>query len=139
METNNPNNGQPPEKRDKNLNLKPFTSDNQPSGEAKSKGWDKRRFNRDILQNMLGLNIEDLPLDSFRDELIEKYGEGVKEMSIGQLMSMVQLKKAVKKGDTGAYYNVLNQAFGYPKESKDVNLTTDFEINIGGDNGNSQA
>lgn len=65
-------------------NLKPFTSENQPSPEAKSKGWDKRREALEILDEFMAkekMTLRELK-DLMEDFEVNPENHTVKEWKI---------------------------------------------------------
>jgi len=95
---------------------KKFTSDNQPSPEAKKKGWQKKRLLKDLADILLQgdkLNefktlSKDLGIDLTDDE-----------MTLEVAMSLKQAEKAIEKGDTSAYNSVMDRLKGRPMQEID--------------------
>jgi|GEM_PF-5938814 len=93
-----------------------FTSDNQPSPEAKKKGWQKKRLLKDLADILLQgdkLNefktlSKDLGIDLTDDE-----------MTLEVAMSLKQAEKAIEKGDTSAYNSVMDRLKGRPMQEID--------------------
>lgn len=103
-----------------------FTSENQPSPEAKSNGKRKKRILRDLanavvtgerlerareIAEALGLDLED---DEFTFDIV---------------LTMRQAEKALAKGDTSAYNAVMDRLIGKPKQAVDLTSGGD-KINI---------
>lgn len=99
---------------------KSFTKENQPSGAQKSAGWRRKKFTRDVLKDMLNMPYKFLPASKLKDQLLKSFGPDVKNMNIGQIMSLVQMNKSILAGDTAAFAAVLNQAHGFPKQQTDL-------------------
>ncbi len=92
---------------------KMFAKDRQPSPEAKKNGWKKKKFTRDTIRAMLELPAT-IP-EKMREELVEIYGEEVvASITNGQLMTLKQMHKAIKNGDTAAFTAVIDQGIGRP-------------------------
>lgn len=92
---------------------KQFTSDNQPPGSAKAKGWQKKKFSRDMIRTMLDLPIN-CPED-LKKEVVAYYGEGILEsLTAGQLIVFQQMRKALESKDTNAANFVTEHGIGRP-------------------------
>ncbi len=101
-----------------------FGKDNQPSPEAKSDGWRRRRTLQelaDALLNTSGINkakqtaIEcgmDLQDDEFTLEVV---------------MTLRQIEKAIKKGDTQAYSAAMDRMKGKPLQKNENENKHSFE------------
>lgn len=73
--------------------------------------------------------------DKIFDTLKDMYPELEKNMSIEEIMTIVQAHKAITKQDTVAYEKILDSAYGRAKQEtdvttngKDVNQVTIFEL-----------
>lgn len=127
-ELNNDNNG---EKRGKNMpeGIR-FNSGYQPSPEAKSQGWKEKRHVRELTTAILNVTAR------FPDTIFQKmrdiYPEIEQEMSVVEMMTLIQVSRAIKEGDTLAYKSVLDRAFGKPPEELELhqNITPKFKIVI---------
>lgn len=118
--TKRPNKKPPP-------NGKKFTTDNQPTGEAKSNGKKKAKFTRSVLKEMLNLPYKFTEESQLKQQLVKAFGPEALSMSVAELMSLMQMQKALLKGDTGAYNSVMDQALGRPAQSI---ISTDEDGNI---------
>jgi len=95
---------------------KKFSSKNQPSPEAKKKGWQKKRLLKDLANillqgdklNEFKLLANDLGIDLNDDE-----------MTFEIAMSLKQAEKAIQKGDTSAYNSVMDRLKGRPMQEID--------------------
>lgn len=92
---------------------KRFTSDNQPSPEAKSQGWTRRKLLRDLLNGTVKGKTKNL--DRWADAIAMYFGIDRSEVTYEMILHYTQFTKAIKKGDTSAYSAVLDRAFGKPK------------------------
>ncbi len=106
-----------------NVYGKGFDSRPQPSGEAKSKGRQKKRFTRFVIGEMLNMKYKFTP-ESFKQgvakQLKEAFGTTLDEMTIGELMTAQQIQKAILKGDQLSFQTLMNQAMGLPKQDLDI-------------------
>ncbi|MBL7961464.1 hypothetical protein JNL27_14615 [bacterium] len=100
----------------------PFSKDRQPSPEAKSAGWLKKRTLKELLaMELSGTDKSAALVRSF----VSKY-LGVKESEVGNeitleiAMHLRQIEKAIAKGDTRAYEVLNERAYG-KNISVDVN------------------
>lgn len=91
-----------------------FTADTQPSPEAKSAGWLKKRTLKELLaMELSGTDKSAALVRSF----VSKY-LGVKESEVGNeitleiAMHLRQIEKAIAKGDTRAYEVLNERAYG---------------------------
>lgn len=112
-------------KRLKNLNFNPhggkkFSRQRQPTGEKKSAGWKRKKFGREVIRALLEgkFNLS----DDLKKKLVESFGN-IDDKTIGEIMTLRQIEKAIKSADTPALVNLMNQAYGQPKSEIDV--TTD--------------
>jgi len=95
-------------------NAKKFTSERQPSPEAKSKGKKKQLFLKDIASQIVGGQaVEDVK------PIAEYLGIPESQIDIETLMHLKQMQKAIEKGDTKAYQAVLDRLKGKPRQEID--------------------
>lgn len=90
----------------------PFSKENQPTPEAKKKGWAKKRLLKDIAESIVSGDMKDIA-----SKLAKTFGLEVKEIDLATLADLRQLEKAVKTGDTRAYNAVMDRLRGKPKQS----------------------
>jgi hypothetical protein len=95
---------------------KKYSKDYQPSSDAKKKGWAKKKFERDLLKDMLNLPYKFLPDSKVKQQLKEAFGPYITNMTVGQVMALQQFQKAILKGDTYAFATLMNQVFGMPNQ-----------------------
>ena len=91
-----------------------FTSENQPSNEAKSNGIKKKYLLKDICNQIVGGTAA----DSLK-ALSELLGIPVNQIDIETLMHLKQIEIAINTGDTKAYSAVLDRLKGKPMQAID--------------------
>ena len=93
-----------------------FSSDNQPSPEAKKKGWQKKR----LLKDLADILLQGHKLNEFKT-LAKDLGIDLTddEMTLEVAMSLKQAEKAIQKGDTSAYNSVMDRLKGRPMQEID--------------------
>lgn len=105
--------GAPPKSRQ-------FSSTNQPNAEQKEKirrTREKKKVNRDILRDMLSMPYKFDPDSNVGKELKKSFGDKkFEKLTVGQLMILKQMNKAILGGNTQAFTTLWNQAFGLPKQ-----------------------
>lgn len=94
-----------------------FSSDYQPSGEAKSKGKQRKKFTREVMKEMLSMKYKFTPESRIKEQLVNAFGAGVLELTVAEVMVIQQMNKAVLKADTYAFQTVMDQALGRPVQS----------------------
>ncbi len=122
------------DKRAKNIEGKGvrFTSTKQPTGRAKSEGKMRAKFTRERIKELLAAQYNFSANSKVRVQLETAFGKQViANADAGTLAIMQQINLAILKGDTMAAREILNQAFGMPKET--VSQTTEI-IKFGYDN-----
>lgn len=96
-----------------------FSSDNQPTGKAKSNGKKKalllREFAKQLVTGQLKDNVK---------PIAEQLGIDIETVNVEMALHMSQLQKAIVSGDTMAYNSVLNRILGKVKEHIEVNDVT---------------
>lgn len=106
-----------------------FSSDNQPTGEQKSRGWWKKRRGKKLLQSILNLDFDGTTVDPSTGEkqqnIVKKqaaiYFQIPEEfITVEMIMSFRQIGMAIQRGDTSAYNSVMDRAFGKPKEVPEI-------------------
>ena len=90
----------------------PFSADNQPPGELKSKGHQKKKLLKDILSAALDPNGEHAKMIVACAAYMEKEPT---EITLADLMHFRIAQKAVQKQDVFAYQAVMDRAFGKPE------------------------
>jgi hypothetical protein len=117
---------------------KHFSKDYQPSNAVKQAGWDRKKFTRQVLKEMLDMKYKFSAKSPIKKSLVAAYGEQVLDMTVGQLMGLQQMEKAIKKSDSIAFTAMINQALGMPKQETEiterkivVTRKKDIELNEG--------
>lgn len=108
---------------------KPFSSTNQPSPEAKKKGWAKRRILKDLLDFSASGTFSNSKVN-YPKLVADYFGIDVADVTVRMIMDYRQIEKAVLKADTTAYVAVCDRADGKPKQK--VELIPDTTIYING-------
>jgi hypothetical protein len=95
-----------------------WTSENQPSPEAKKKGWAKRRT---LLQLLELATLNKLPGSEieWRQRVADAMGIPENEVTVANIMEFRQIEKAIKKADTAAFTAIYDRAYGRPKQIED--------------------
>lgn len=86
-----------------------------------------RRFRRQMIADMLGLQYKFTPDSQIKKQLVAAFGPEILEMTVGEVMTLQQFQKAVLRGDSTAFGTVMNQAFGMPKQEVE---TTEKKIKV---------
>lgn len=97
-----------------------FSSTNQPTPAAKANGVLKKKFIRLVLAELLGMQYKFIPNSQIKKQLIAAFGQDVLKMNVGQVMGLQQAQKAILKGDTFAFTQLMNQALGLPTISAEI-------------------
>ena len=92
----------------------PFTSENQPTGEQKSAGKQKKKLLKDILNSPLDANGVHAKMIKLTAAYLQKEPD---EITLAEIMHFRIAQKAIQKQDVFAYQAVQDRAFGKP-ESK---------------------
>lgn len=110
------------------VNAGHFSSTNQPSPEAKSAGWWKKRKGKDVLKALLQLKFDGSHLDSLGQIIIPNkirqqaslyFGVPEAYITVEMIAAMKQLAMAIQTGDTNAFNAIWEKAYGKTKESDD--------------------
>lgn len=100
----------------------------QPSSEAKKKGWAKRKRNQELARTLLGLKF--VGQDSsrmgklFRDKLKTYFGLSAEEIEALDFESAIQLRligSAIEDGDNEAAREIMDRAYGKAVQHVDMN------------------
>lgn len=93
-----------------------FSSENQPTGEAKSNGWTKKSTLKEIMK----LEVGGVVSAARRQEILAYLGlPADSEITIEQMLHMKQIMLSLKSNkaeSTAAYRAVNDRAFGQPKQ-----------------------
>lgn len=93
-----------------------FSSEHQPSPEAKSEGKRKKKLLKEISEMIVsGSEIQEIaePLSFY-------FGVQPDDLDHETLADLVQLQKAIKEGDTRAYAEFKDRLRGRPKTTTDI-------------------
>lgn len=104
----------------------PFSKKNQPSGEAKSLGWMKKKKGQELAQAIMELAFKGMKNDALKKAAAEYYGVKPEDITVEMMMVFRQAEKAIQKSDTNAFNAVMNRAHGLPKQ---VQVTADLKRN----------
>ena len=96
---------------------KQFSKENQPSGEAKSKGWKKKRELKDLANALI---TGDAKKNAAATAQLVGIDLSDQEYTIEVIMTLKQIEKALEVGDTKAYNAAMDRMQGKPKQSLDV-------------------
>lgn len=107
----------------------PFTAENQPTSEAKKKGWARRKALKELVEFTMKGKIAGSTKD-YPHMTAQFYGIPVEEVSIRMIMEYRQIEKAILKADTGAFNAVMDRALGKSKQA--IELIPDMTIKING-------
>lgn len=91
---------------------KPFSKDNQPSPEAKSKGKKKSK----LLTELLELTFKGPTRGKIKAAMAKYMGIPEEELTVEDMMHGRQIERAISKSNTFAYMAVMDRAFGKPKQ-----------------------
>lgn len=111
----------PPKRAGRNGNVppdapKPFSKENQPSAEAKRKGWAKKRVGRDLAKAILELGFHGGLESKMADSISEYFGVEKSELTIEMVALFRQAQKAIQKADTFAFNAIMDRAHGRPTQ-----------------------
>ena len=100
---------------------KKFTSENQPSGAAKSQGKLRKKRGVELIRSILDLQGKENLKE--RELAAEYFALAENEISIEVLMILVQIRKAIQKGDGQAFTYLMDRLYGKPCQSAQVQLS----------------
>lgn len=102
----------------------PFTSENQPSGKAKSEGKRKKRLLKDLAQAL----VSGERLDKCK-AIAYKVGLDLSddEYTLDIAMTLKQIEKAIDDGDTRAYQAAMDRLIGKPDQRTENTNTHKLE------------
>ena len=109
-----------------NHNLKPFRSGESGNKKGRPKGSKNRAtIIREIFDSITVLDIFDF------EQLQAKFPHIENNMSIEYLMTLIQVNKAIYKGDTKAYKVLMDSLYGTPIRQIDLeaNIVNEDDIN----------
>jgi len=103
-----------------NANTKGFTSENQPSGEAKSQGHKRKKALKDLADALInGERLDKLKVTA------NKVGIDLEdnEFTLDIAMTLKQIEKAFDEGDTRAYQAAMDRLMGKPNQYLEQKIT----------------
>lgn len=109
------------DKRIKNLRPVPFTKDNQPSPEAKKKGWERRREAQKIMDEIM--KLADMPYSEIKDLL-----DDIKKNPDKHTLREVKLANYLMEKRYTVDY--LDRHISKAPQQLDVEMGGDISINI---------
>lgn len=109
------------DKRLKNLRPVPFTKDNQPSPEAKKKGWERRREAQKIMDEIM--KLADMPYSEIKDLL-----DDIKKNPDKHTLREVKLANYLMEKRYTVDY--LDRHISKAPQQLDVEMGGDISINI---------
>lgn len=94
-----------------------FSTENQPSPDAKKEGWAKKRALKQLAESL----IDGQSLETSR-KIAQKLGLSLddSDFTFEVILTLRQAIKAMDKGDTSAYNAVMDRMIGKPKQELDV-------------------
>lgn len=104
----------------------PFSKENQPSPEAKSKGWDRKRVGKELAAQILSLKFKGANNSPLLKNIASYFGVKEKDITVEMMMMFRQAEKAISKSDTFAFNAFMDRAHGKAKmdittNGKDIN------------------
>jgi hypothetical protein len=104
---------------------KKFTSEYQPTPEAKSLGIRKKRALKEILEISTSRQFKGSS-ERYREMAAEYLEIEPEEVDVKMIMYFRQIQKAIQKGDTEAFKAVMDRVYGRPKaEESETQITTE--------------
>lgn len=77
----------------------------------------KNRYTRDRIKALMDLPYNFPPNSQLRGQLVQAFGEKVVRKLTGmEVAALMQINKAILKGDTQSFRELNNQAYGLPKQ-----------------------
>jgi hypothetical protein len=95
---------------------KPFTTENQPTPEAKKAGWLKKKRAQELVKAVLELGFQGKKNKSLRKEAAEYFTIDENEITFELMLLFKQTKKAIDDSDTPAFNALMDRGYGKPKE-----------------------
>ncbi len=94
---------------------KSFAVQKQPTPEAKSAGWKKKRLLKDLLELTTRSMFEGSQKD-YTKITATYFGIPEEDVSVEIIMQYRQIEKAIMKGDTIAFNAIMDRAYGKPTQ-----------------------
>jgi hypothetical protein len=116
-----------------------FRADFQPSFEGRIKGWMKRRKGKELVRLILEQDYQ--ANEEIKAEAARLFGVEPEEITNEVMMIFCQIHNSINNKDTAAFANLMDRAYGKPKEvpeSPAINNPT-FSIQISHGNSTGDA
>lgn len=107
---------------------KHFSSESQPSSEAKKAGWARKLKGQELARAVLELAFKGNVDNDLRKEAAEYYNIEPSEINVEMMLLFRQAQKAIQQSDTSAFSAIMDRAFGKPKEK--IEAKTDNKITL---------
>lgn len=95
-----------------------FNSDYQPHSAGRVKGWMKRRKGKELVRLILEQDYQ--ANEEIRAEAARLFGVEPEEITNEAMMIFCQVHNAIVTKDTAAFANLMDRAYGKPKEDIQV-------------------
>jgi len=94
-----------------------FSSTNQPDPSKSAETKRRKRFTRETLKELLNRRYTFDDASQVKAQLVKAYGEkAVMKMTVMEIATIMQMHKAIIKGDTQAFNSLMVNTFGQPKQ-----------------------
>jgi hypothetical protein len=116
-----------------------FNSDRQPNLEGRLRGWMKRRKGKELVRLILEQDYQ--ANEEIKQEAARLFGVEPEEITNEVMMIFCQIHNSINNKDTAAFANLMDRAYGKPKEvpeSPPINNPT-FSIQISHGNSTGDA
>lgn len=101
-----------------------FNSERQPTPEAKSLGWKKKRQGRELAKAVLELAFKGMKNSELKKAAAEYFSIAEHEITVEMMLLFRQAEKAIQKADTAAFRAVMERAHGLPKQDIELSGNT---------------
>lgn len=108
----------------------PFTSENQPSPEAKRAGWLKKKRGPELAKAILDLAFKGQKNQKLKKAAATYFGLPETEITNEMMLLFKQAEKAIQYADTQAFNAFMDRAYGKPKEKLEHSGPDDKPIEI---------
>jgi hypothetical protein len=98
----------------------PFTSERQPSPEAKSAGWMRKLKGQQLARAVLELAFKGATDSKIKQQATEYFGIPEDQLTVEMMLHFRQAEKAIQKADTQAYNAIMARADGLPKQQTEL-------------------
>ncbi len=94
-----------------------FSSDRQPDPSKQRATKAKKKFHRELMKELLSQKFVFKEGSELKKQLETSFGPRAAKLTSGEIMALLQIQKAILKGDTVAFKELMNQAYGQPKQA----------------------